>query len=178
MHTPEDTLASVRPLPLTPCSLATLLPWPRVDTPTVQSVRGSEKRPVQAVCGLGTMFGGDSRILWSVVQRWGGGRSANSRGHSPLARPLILMRGTGQGPPGRLPAVVQPLSPSILSQEGTPCSSRLWFILAMWSVHSQKYISARTSESIHTIISIVGHISIHLINFELAQNASCRGGKK
>lgn len=170
MHTPEDTLASVCPLPLTPCSLATLLPWTRVDTPTAQSVRGSGKRPAQAVCGLVTTCAGDSRILLSVVQRLGGGgQSANSRGHSPLARPLILVRRTGQGPPGHGLGAVQPLSPSTLSQEGTPCSSRLWFILALWSVHCQKCISARTSESIHTIISIAGHISIHLINFELAQ---------
>ena len=87
MHTPEDTLASVRPLPLTPCSLATLLPWPRVDTPTVQSVRGSEKRPVQAVCGLGTMFGGDSRILWSVVQRGGGGGQQTAGDTAPWLDP-------------------------------------------------------------------------------------------
>lgn len=83
MHTPEDTLVSVHPLPLTPCSLATLLPWPRVDTPTVQSVRGSGKRPAQAVCGLCTTFGGDSRILWSVVQRWGGAVS-KQQGTQPL----------------------------------------------------------------------------------------------
>ena len=85
MHTPEDTLASVCPLPLTPCSLATLLPWTRVDTPTAQSVRGSGKRPAQAVCGQVTTCAGDSRILWNVVRQCSGaGGSQQTAGDTAL----------------------------------------------------------------------------------------------
>lgn len=44
------------------------------------------------------------------------GGGASSREHSPLAPPLILVRGTGQGPPlSRGPGAVRPLGPSMFS---------------------------------------------------------------
>ena len=112
--------------------------------------------------------------MWSRGGGWG-----KQQGTQPLGlTPHSGERHRARAPP---PAVVQGQCDHWAHQcspGGTPCSSRLWFILAMRSVHSQKCILVRTSESIHTIISTGGHISNHRINSELAQMQAVGEGKR
>lgn len=156
----------MRPLPLTACSLAPLLPGTWVDTPTARlpgAPGRDQSRPdagwvphVQEIPG--------SSGMWSRGGGWGKQQGTQPLGPTPHSGERHRAR-----PPRPWSRGSVTTGPINAVPGGTPCSSRLWFILAMRSVHSQKCILVRTSESIHTIISISGHISNHQINFELAQ---------
>lgn len=136
--------------------------------------QGSGKRPAQAVCGCVPRL---EEIPGSSECGPEMGAVSKQQGTQPLGSTPHSDERHRARPPGRLPGAVQPLSPSMLSQEGTPCSSRLWFILPCGQFTLKIYLGQNLRINSHHHFYCWSHFN-YLINFELAQNASCRGGKK